>query len=158
MGLISSANTLWFATRIRRLEQRAINVSNIVNTFNRRDKEQVENVERELNTSLATLKLLCDYAETHEVMSKEEHQIAQRIHELLEKARYVLEERKLSWWHKVIKQITNLLPMLGKLIRHLTAYLIPTNPHMTIAASAISGFIGLLSPQSNGKMAKTSYE
>lgn len=76
--MLEVVNSVWFATRVRVLEKRTHSILTAVQEVSNNNKDKVEQVERELNTSSAMLELLLDYAKCHNVMSSEDYEITKK--------------------------------------------------------------------------------
>ncbi len=140
--MLEAVNSVWFATRIRLLSKRTTNI--LTSVVQVKNKDEVERVERELNTCSAMLEQLLDYAKHNKVMSSEDYEIAQKTHTDLSECQRILAERKLSWWQKALAKISALLPFMIELLEFIAACLYPRNPTAGLLVAGISRVIGFL--------------
>jgi hypothetical protein len=140
--MLEAINSIWFATRVRLLAKRAENI--LYQAREIKGKEEIEALEKGLNTCFATLELLLEYAKKNEVMSHEDHKILQMTYKKLDETRIVLEDRKLTWWQRLAAKIVQILPMIQELINILAAFIYPRNPTAGLLVASINRVIGYL--------------
>jgi ElaB/YqjD/DUF883 family membrane-anchored ribosome-binding protein len=140
--MLDTVSSVWFATRIRLLSKRVADILTYVKQVKK--QEEIERVERELNTCSAMLEQLLDYAKHNKVMSHEDYEITRQTHSDLEECQQILEQKKLSWWQKVLAKIAEILPFLSDLIISIAVFLSQRSPTAGLIVGAINGIIGFL--------------
>jgi glutaredoxin 2 len=112
-------SSLWVATKIRLLAKRT---SNLLAKLPDVQKEELETVEQEANTCCAMLQRLTEGAKTRRIMSIEDRQIVEKILKDLEAAKKLIEQKRFSWWQRLLRKITELLPLIRELLTILEVY------------------------------------
>jgi len=141
-------DSIWFATRVRLLAKRAQRT--LSRSRQIKEREEVEALEKELNTCSATLEMLLDYAQQNKVTSHEDHEVMKETYQILEVTQHILEEQRLGWWEKLIRMISQLLPIIRDLLEIIAADLRIRKPMAGLLVSGISVVIGYL-PASRSK-------
>jgi len=151
--MLEAINSIWFATRVRLLAKRAESILSQAREI--KGKEEVEALEKGLNTCFSTLELLLEYARNNEVMSHEDHKILQKTYKKLDETRMVLEDRKLTWWQRLAAKIVQILPRIQELIDILAAFIYPRNPIAGLLIASINRVIGYLPDRVIGYLPET---
>ncbi len=140
--MVGTVNSVWFATRLRLLSKRVKDIHSQVKQI--KNQEEIERVEKELNTCSAMLQQLLDYAWHNKSMSHDDYEIAQKTFSDLNECQQIIEQRKLNWWQKVLAKIAEILPFLSDLISSIAAFLFERNQAAGLLVAAINGIIGFL--------------
>jgi hypothetical protein len=140
--MFQEAGSVWFATRVRLLSRRVSNILKLVQQATA--QEEIERIEKELNTCSAMLEQLLDYAKCHKVMSPEDHEITKQTHLDLQKCDELLKHKKLNWWQKALAKINEILPLIGDLIGYIAAFLYERSPTAGLIVAAVNEIIGFL--------------
>ena len=126
--------SLWFSRRISNLNRR---VKKIKNLSRKSSHEKIKDLEDELNTCLASLELLIDYAENHRVGTQRDYNLVEQIDHDINEAEQIL-QAKTSFWRRVLNIFMKLLPFVRQLLMLLVPLVLQTNP---VLAASITGFV-----------------